>query len=187
MHVLFVCTGNICRSPFAERLMRHWLAPLGGTLTLSSAGTHAVQGAAMSAGSARLLRELGADEAEFTSRQLTPQLLASVDLVLAMALEHRRKVVDMSPSHLRRAFTLRELAHLAGQLPADAWPSSAADRWYNIAQLAAAARSLGDPLSPAAYDVIDPYGQGEEAYVHMAHQVVPAVETLVDVTLRRMH
>ena len=111
--MLFVCTGNICRSPTAERLTAAWAEESGVGIDVSSAGTRAVVDAPMDPTAAAVLQGLGGDPAGFTSRQLVPEQVESADLVLTMTGRHRTQVLEADPSALHRAFTLREAARLA--------------------------------------------------------------------------
>ena len=121
-HVLFVCTGNVCRSPMAERLLAARLGESAG-VTVSSAGTRALAGYAMDAPSAAVLRELGGDPTGHVARQLGPDELAAADLVLATDSANRGIVVRERPAVLHRAFTLREFARLsAGRRPGGRTP-----------------------------------------------------------------
>jgi len=94
--VLVVCVGNICRSPMAEGMLR---ARLGSQLGLevSSAGIAALVGQPAHPTAVELLRERGIDISGHRARQLTPELLASPDLVLVMELAHERGVLDLAP------------------------------------------------------------------------------------------
>ena len=116
MHLLFVCTGNICRSPLAERLTRAYAeaegAALGGLLTASSAGTHAVVGHSMEPSAGLVLRGLGGSAAGFEAHQLTAEDIEAADLVLTMTRKHRGKVLQLAPRAMARTFTLREAAAL---------------------------------------------------------------------------
>lgn len=111
-HLVFVCTGNICRSPLAERLALAWAAQEGLPLTAESAGTRAVVGHAMESQAARVLLDLGGDPDGFVARRLTPQIAAAGDLVLTMTRSHRDKILEMAPRQLHRTFTLVEAARL---------------------------------------------------------------------------
>ena len=97
MRLLFVCTGNRCRSPLAERLAARWaaelLGPRAGEVTTLSAGTAATAGEPMEERSARALSELGGDPRGVAARILTPADVESADLVLTMTREHRRRVL----------------------------------------------------------------------------------------------
>src|SRR3954467_2493207 len=115
--VLFVCTGNICRSPTAERMLRHALAErLGDDAALfdvSSAGTGALVDYPIQEHAAALMAEQGVDVAGFAARQLDTGLLEGADLLLGMTREHRAAAATEAPSAIRRLFTLREFARLA--------------------------------------------------------------------------
>lgn len=106
--VLFVCTGNVCRSPLAERLLAH-RAP---HLTIASRGTFSLQGSAMDADMAAELAERGGDAAGFRSRQLTAADL-DADLILAMGPEHLDVIGDEVPAARRRAGLLGHVGDLA--------------------------------------------------------------------------
>lgn len=106
--VLFVCTGNVCRSPFAERLLR---ARVPGP-AVASRGTFSLIGHAMDADMAAELAARGGDGASFRSRQLAiPDLGA--DLILAMGPEHLAHIRDEMPSALRRSGLLGSIGDLA--------------------------------------------------------------------------
>ena len=82
--VLFVCTGNTCRSPLAEALTRLEAETRGMDVTASSAGTFAASGAPASLQSVRAAARRGADLGAHRSRPLVPDVLAGADLVLVM-------------------------------------------------------------------------------------------------------
>ena len=119
MRLLFVCTGNLCRSAVAEGLTRAWLArtTIGGPgrVEVLSAGTRAPVGEPMDRSSAAALTRLGGDPTGLRATALTPELAASADLVLTMTRDHRRAVLGMAPRGLRRTFTLLEAADLVGE------------------------------------------------------------------------
>ncbi len=96
MHLLFVCTGNTCRSPMAEVIARRLFAERDmPDVTISSAGTSAWPGSPASDGALLVALEHGATLGEHRARQLSPELVASADLILTMG-----------PHHLERAEAL---------------------------------------------------------------------------------
>ena len=83
--ILTVCTGNICRSPMAERLLQtgfDQMAP--GEFTVASAGTGALVGSEIEPHVAGFIHVFGADSSNFVSRQLNANILAGQDLVLGL-------------------------------------------------------------------------------------------------------
>jgi protein-tyrosine-phosphatase len=93
MRVLFVCTGNTCRSPLAEVLLRRVLAEerVEG-VTVASAGTGAFGGEPASEGSYLVALEQGLDLAAHRARVLTREMVAGSDLILAMGRNHLPKL-----------------------------------------------------------------------------------------------
>lgn len=178
--VLVVCTGNICRSPAAERLLAHALGPDAG-VRVASAGTRAVVGSAISPPMAALLAGARAPQDGFAARQLTRDMVAEATVVVTMTREHRGRVVELLPEAVRRTFTLRELARLAAAVELDDLPAgSPADRLAALVPLAAAQRGRV-PVVAEDDGVDDPYGYGDAAYARSFDQLRPAVETIAAV------
>jgi len=167
VHILFVCTGNICRSPTAERLAVAFSTedPIA-DFRASSAGTRAVIGHPVHAQSARVLTELGGDPADFAARQLTAKIAADADLVLALTKAHRDAVLELAPRQLHRTFTLTEAAQLTNLFDPD-----------SVQDLGALRPQLRADQSP---DVPDPIGQDPEVFdrvgAQIAHLLGPVME-----------
>ena len=104
--ILFICTGNICRSPMAEGLMRHALN--GTAIRVLSAGVGAGHGQAPSGHSVRALQEWGIDIGQQRSRALTPELVDNADLILGMTRSHVDAVLMMYPEAGDRVHRLRD-------------------------------------------------------------------------------
>lgn len=166
--VLFVCTGNICRSALAERLGRAYLNQLLGDdaadIRLMSAGTRAVVGSAMHPDTALVLRGFGADAGPFRARHLIEFHAAEADLVLTMTRAHRDAVLRLAPRSLARTFTLREAAELLTLLGDDFEPDGLdlATRARALVKALAEIRSWRTPHD--ADDVPDPIGRPLEAH-----------------------
>lgn len=100
--ILIVCTGNICRSPFIERLLQRQLdehrPSFAQRILVHSAGT----GSAMDKRAAAQLLAHGGDPTGFRARDLTPALIAESDLILTATRDHRGSVAVMYPKALRK-------------------------------------------------------------------------------------
>ncbi len=113
--VLFVCTGNICRSPLAEVLLRRAALEHDLDLAVESAGTGAWEGAPASEGALLIGLEHDLDLSAHRARLLSRELLEQADLVLTMARHHRARVDELGGAG--HTFVLGEYA---GRPPADA-------------------------------------------------------------------
>ena len=107
-HVLFVCTGNICRSPLAASLLARALKDRGVEVAVSSAGTGAWDGAPASEGAYLVGLERGLDLSGHRARLLTRELVDEADLILTMARHHRARVDELGGEG--KVFVLGEYA-----------------------------------------------------------------------------
>lgn len=110
MRVLAVCTGNICRSPFAEVYLRQRAQELSLSLECSSAGTYALEGNRSTLEAVMVAKELGFDLKVHRASMLDRKRLETVDLVLVMSRTHEEEVLD-----LRGAGREKPAIYLLGQ------------------------------------------------------------------------
>lgn len=108
MKLLFVCTGNTCRSPLAAAVARRIANERGlGDLEISSAGTSAWEGAGASDGALLVGIEQQLDLSGHRSRQLTPELVEESDMIFVMGPHHLERVLALGgegKSHLLSAY-----------------------------------------------------------------------------------
>jgi protein-tyrosine phosphatase len=167
LHVLFVCTGNICRSPTAERLAAAYAAKFQiPDFTASSAGVRAVIAHPVHHEAAAVLETLGADASNFAARQLKPKLASEADLILTMTCAHRDAVLELVPHKLHRTFTVTEASRLASEFSA-----------RSISQLA----TLRAQLSPRELsDIADPIGQSPEFFARVGSEIAQLLPPILE-------
>lgn len=166
MHVLFVCNGNVCRSPIAERLTRAFAAELDWTdLTAESAGIRALAGFPIEPMTAQVIAGLGGDPTGFTARKLKPSMIDRADIILTMTSAISKTVIGMGNGIATRTFTLLEayrIARVTGNT--------------TIAQLNAARDEL---TLVGKEDIADPTSLSEVAYTQVGDRISDALVPLL--------
>lgn len=166
LRVLFVCTANICRSPWLEISARGMAG--GAPLVFASAGTHGFVDKPMDEVMAQTLPP-GAASA-FRSRALDPQILSEAELVLVAETRHRSHILRDNPAMVRRVFTVGQFAHGALENPG-----------LHGRELV---KTLGVRRSPALaeHDISDPYRKGLDA----AREGAAIMSTMLSVIVPRL-
>ncbi len=172
--VLFVCTGNLCRSPSAALFLRQQLGDAGSEVTVHSAGTMEVDG-----GPPRALvlegRALGIDLADHVPRRVEPDMIRAADLVVGLSREHLRETEVAVPPSFPTTFTLREIVRRG----LDTGPRGAAEDLAAWIDRLHDGRLVADLMGESPDDdVMDPMGGTPEDYRRMLTDVAALTGTL---------
>ena len=184
--VLHVCTGNICRSPMAERLMRAGLEQRleedAEAFLVESAGTWGHDGSVMEAHALNTLRSYGVDGTDFRARELVAEHVAGADLVLTANRDHRAAAVVLQPRAAARTFTLLEFSRLVSAVdPATLPADDLEERAHALVRVAAGLRGTVRPSRAADDDLKDPYQAPVSAFTTCASIVHAALQRPLDV------
>jgi len=164
--ILFVCTGNICRSPTAEGFALELLSARHAEVEVSSAGIVGWEGSPAADEAVQAAGELGADISGHRARRLERSHVEAADLVVCMATEHTDAVARLVPDAEPRTFTLKELVRLLESLP----PADSAGVEDRV-RAAGAVRPPRRDLEPTDQDVADPLGMSIDAFRTVAGEI----------------
>lgn len=187
--ILFVCTGNLCRSPFAELAARQLLERRSGgraSFVVASAGVRAATGRGLDHRTVDQLRRapwrMDAPELDaFVSRQLDTQMVEQADLILTMTARHRDIVIDGVPRAMAKVFVLRELARIVPMVDVNLLPRSPVLRARSVVAQSRMSRSRAPLRIPTDDDIEDPIGRRTRTHRRVARAIGAAVETIVNV------
>ncbi|MBB1484002.1 dTDP-4-dehydrorhamnose 3,5-epimerase family protein [Tessaracoccus sp. MC1865] len=160
--VMFVCTANICRSAYADVVARARRVP---GLRFLSAGIQALVGHEIDPPMAA--RVVDGDSSTHRARQLTRAMLEEADLVVAMAADHRRYILDSWPALGRKVFVIGHIARELASLPESATLAGVTEHLWR------------HRTSDTSDDVPDPYGRGDAA----ARSAADSIDAHLDIIL----
>lgn len=109
-NILFVCTGNSCRSPMAEGIMKEFLKKENISWNVESAGIGAPVGMPASKEASEILKEQNIDISAHRARLLTEEMLKKSDYILVMEQYHKEKIIGRFPKMANRVYLLSELS-----------------------------------------------------------------------------
>lgn len=173
--VAFICTGNICRSPMAEVLLRARLATVAPEVVVGSAGL-LFDDRPAERRAAKAMAKQGLDLSAHRSQKISVDLLGDTSLILGMERGHVREVAALDPALFARSFTLPELAmavELVGYRPAELDLRSWVEHIGRVRSLES--YSASDPYS----EIADPMGGSSRTFRTCAQTIDGHLATLV--------
>lgn len=173
--ILFVCTGNICRSAFAERLAVRLVEDLPAEhpareWTFASAGIAGLDGSGMCPEMESELIARGGCADGFVAQQVTGPMARSADLILALEAVHRAYVLEEWPALVRRTWLLGQAARVAPTITDDGAAGGVVD-------LMALREHRDRPLESDG--IADPYRRGPAAAAKAAAEIEAALRALL--------
>lgn len=173
--LLFVCTGNICRSPMAAAMAELALRDRLPGLSVRSTGV-LESGREPTRLMIEVMESRGFDLAQHRSAELTASLRYEPDLIVGMAREHVWAVLDSRPDLVARAFTLKELIRRA----AEAGPRPPEIKLDDYLAQLAESRKPAELVQADADDIEDPIGGPAWAYERCAEEIEGLIRKMVD-------
>lgn len=184
--ILFVCTGNTCRSPMAEAFLKGLAHEKGLILAVRSAGISTMDGLPVSTNSQYALGRRGIQH-KGSSTTLQHEALQWADLVLTMTSGHKREVLQRYPDAYGKTYTLKEYVYMDSKLQGQITDLEQLYAELQMKQL------LGEPISSAErqrltalergipnFDIADPYGGSQAIYDSCADELEEVIFKLVD-------
>ena len=148
--VLFVCTGNTCRSPMAEALFKDLAKKKGiSSVKAVSAGLAAIAGDKATPQAIEVMKRRGIDLSGHRARNVDASLIGEADLILTMTHRHKSVLSSMYPQAASKIHVLREYAE-------------------------------GGAIRGESAQILDPFGQPVEVYESCARQLEEAIEKLME-------
>lgn len=113
MNILFVCTGNTCRSSMAEGIFKHLIKESKiENVCVSSAGISAFEGDGANEKAIYTLNKKEIDISNHKARQLSKDIIDGSDLILTMTSSHKKMILNALPEHFHKVYTLKEYAFI---------------------------------------------------------------------------
>ncbi|RRD48193.1 hypothetical protein [Arachnia propionica] len=167
--IWFVCTGNVCRSAYAEAALRQRLGP-SARLVVDSAGTQAMIGRGMDETMATAAISRGLQNTSHRAKQLCQRGLAAASVVFVFSPEHRQWVAENCPEVLPRTLSLGQAHAALETLPRG--------ERMSISQMLEAVRSVRPETSEADW-IPDPYKLGLDAALDAVKRISAALDALL--------
>ncbi|MDK8181566.1 low molecular weight protein arginine phosphatase [Paenibacillus sp. UMB4589-SE434] len=190
--ILFVCTGNTCRSPMAESMLRHLAHERGLDVEVRSAGVSAWGDAPMSEHARSVLEKWKMSNEAFHSQGLASSTVAWADLILTLTLGHKQHVLQRYPQAADKVYTLKEY------VSTDEGALMAQEQMHALIAELQLKLAMGEQPTPEEMrllnqlqqqapgtDIADPYGGSLEQYVQTAEDIKESLQLLLDKLIKK--
>lgn len=172
-NILFVCTGNTCRSSMAEAMFKVMLKDAGLDIEVASAGTSVFFQGGASAQAVEVMGERGIDLSGHSSRQIVNEDIKKADLILTMTQVHKQTVQEMVPEFSGKVFTLKEYVAGDSEKSGEILEKALAD------DCEAPEKALANNCETEGIDIVDPFGGTVEDYRACSREIEKALEKLI--------
>lgn len=152
MNILFVCTGNTCRSSMAEGLLKYMLKDIGNCkINVESSGTSAIENQGANEKAIQVMKDNGIDISSHRSSLLTKEKIEQTDLILTMTINHKKIIQDNCKNSSNKVFTLKEYAQ----------------------------KVSGENINRNNLDIVDPYGMDYNVYDDCMKEIKIELEKII--------
>jgi len=184
--ILFVCTGNTCRSPMAEALLKGLAHEKGLMIAVRSAGISTINGMSVSSNALNSLQRRGIQH-QGSSSIVQAEAIEWADLILTMTSGHKRQLLQLYPDVMDKIFTLKEYAYIDDALQVQLLEL---EQLYSELQMQ---QILGKQITEGqrrrlvqlensipSFDISDPFGGSQTVYDQCSEEIEEAIFKLVD-------
>lgn len=179
MNILFVCTGNTCRSAMAEAIFNSVTEDGTGSgkpFSAASAGIFAFDGDSASGNAVSVLfNDMEIDISAHRSRQINKEIADRADIILTMTREHKRTMIQMFPETADRVYVLKEYIKKEYIKKED----------IKKEDINNGMKSPGINDYDYSLDITDPYGMPIRVYQKCAEEIKDAIDKLVLILLKK--
>ncbi len=175
MKVLFICTGNTCRSPMAEGIMADMAKKTKSDIHIEtvSAGIYTISNSGPSSNAVEVMKERNIDISGHSSKRVSEELISDVDLVLTMTASHKAQIYDIFAHIEPKVYTLGEMAEEVMETDHESHFNTDKEEGLQLEQ------------ELSEYDISDPFGGSIQTYRECANQIESALKKVIKKLLKK--